>query len=142
MPPAASPAASAKAGYTLLEMLIVLAIMAVAMTIVVPRGAVMMDRVVTHAVFFDFQRQVSDLRREAYDSQTPVTLYGSGAADPADPAARTLALRSGWSYRLQRPIRIGDGGACTASAADLLKGGQVIMRLTMGDSACHFIRQD
>ena len=133
---------SSKAGYSLLEMMIVLAIMAVAMTVVVPRGAVMMDRVVTHAVFFDFQRQISDLRREAFNNQSPLTVYPSGAVDPNDPQGRAIPLRAAWSYRLARPIRISEGGACTPASAEILKGDVVIMHLNMADQTCHFIRLD
>ena len=134
--------AEAKAGYSILEMLIVLAIMAVAMTLVVPRGAAMMDRVVTHAVFFDFQRQISDLRREAFNSQSQLTVYPADAVDPKDPQARTIPLRAAWSYHLARPIRISEGGACTATSAELLKSGAVIMHLIMADQTCHFTRLD
>jgi prepilin-type N-terminal cleavage/methylation domain-containing protein len=139
---AASSGAGSNAGYSLLEMLIVLAIMAVAMAIVVPRGAVMMDRVVTHAVFFDFQRQMSDLRRDAFNSQSPLTVYASGGVDPQDPQGRAIPLRASWSYRLARPIRISEGGACSPTSAEILRAGQVIMHLNMADQTCHFIRLD
>jgi len=123
-------------------MLIVLALMALAVAIVVPRGAVMLDRLVIHAVQFDFQRQVSDLRRQAYQSETPLGLYSTGAADPNDPGARTIPLRSGWSYRLDRPVRIGAGGACSPASVAIFKHGQALMHLRSADAACHFIRLD
>ena len=83
-----------KRGYTLLEMLIVLAVMALAIAIVVPRGEAMLDQMTAHAVFFDFQRQMLDLRREAYAAQTPVTVKSSDDTDPADAADRVIPLRS------------------------------------------------
>ncbi|HEY2708125.1 MAG TPA: hypothetical protein VGI95_08725 [Caulobacteraceae bacterium] len=125
-----------------MEMLIVLAIMALAVALVMPRGEAMLDGMTTHAVFFDFQRQISDLRREAYASQTPTTVRGTGDADPADAGDIVIPLRAAWSYRLERPIAISDGGVCTPSAVEVLKAGRPVMHLTMGDSACHFIRQD
>lgn len=65
-----------KAGYSVLEVLIVLAIMAMASAIVMPRGLAMLDRVMTHVVFFDLQREVSDLRRDAYRTETPKMVAG------------------------------------------------------------------
>jgi prepilin-type N-terminal cleavage/methylation domain-containing protein len=135
-------AGKAKGGYTLIEMLIVLAIMALAVAIVAPRGEAMLDQMTEHAVFFDFQRQMSDLRREAYASQTPVAVRAADDADPRDASARVLALRSGWTYRLDRPIEISAGGLCTPAAVEVLKAGQPVMHLTADDAACHFIRLD
>jgi prepilin-type N-terminal cleavage/methylation domain-containing protein len=138
----ARAAGGAKAGYTLLEMLIVLAIMALAIAIVVPRGEAALDQMTAHAVFFDFQRQVSDLRREAYASQTPTLVRDADDPDPKDAAARVLALRSGWTYRLDHPIAITAGGVCTAGAVEVLKSGHPVMHLTAADTSCHFIRLD
>jgi prepilin-type N-terminal cleavage/methylation domain-containing protein len=132
----------AKAGYTLLEMLIVLAIMALAVAIVLPRGEAALDQMTAHAVFFDFQRQLSDLRREAYASQTPVWVRGGDDQDPRDTAARVLLLRAGWTYRLDRPIAITAGGLCSPAAVEVLKSGHPVMHLTAADAACHFIRED
>ena len=135
-------AARLKAGFSLMEMLIVLAIMAIAIALVMPRGQAMLDSMTAHAVFFDFQRQMLDLRREAYATQTPATVKSSDDADPVDAAGRVIPLRSQWSYRLERPIGVSAGGVCTPAAVDVLKSGRTVMHLTMGDTACHFIRLD
>ena len=134
--------ARAKRGYTLLEMLIVLAVMALAIAIVMPRGEAMLDQMTAHAVFFDFQRQVSDLRRQAYASQTSVSVIGSDDANPSGGPARALPLRTGWTYRLSQPIAISDGGACSGGAVEVLKYGRPAMHLALADRACHFIRLD
>ncbi len=134
--------AAAKAGFSLLEMLIVLAIMAISVAVAVPRGRAVLDQMITHAVFFDFQRQVSDLRRQAYAAQTPVTIKGDLDADPRDALDRQIFLRASWTYRLTRPIVISEGGVCTPATVEVLKAGRSIMHLTMADDLCHFIRQD
>jgi len=131
-----------KRGYTLLEMLIVLAVMALAIAIVVPRGEAMLDQMTAHAVFFDFQRQVSDLRRGAYASQTAVAIRGSDDADPSLARARAIPLRAGWTYRLTQPIAISEGGACAGGNVEILKYGRPVMHLAMADRACHFVRLD
>lgn len=129
-------------GYTLIEVLVVLAIMALAVAFVAPRGEAMLDQMTAHAVFFDFQRQVSDLRRQAYASQSGVTLRGSDDADPSLARARALPLRAGWTYRLTQPIAISDGGACAGGQVELLKYSRPVMHLAMADRACHFVRLD
>lgn len=123
------------AGFSLLEMLVVLAVMALAMTLVMPSGAVMLDRATAHSVFFDFQRQVSDLRLRAYRNETAVTL------EPAPvPGVEPIRLRTGWSYRLDAPVRISDGGACSAGLATLFRDGRPVMRLRTTGAACRFER--
>jgi prepilin-type N-terminal cleavage/methylation domain-containing protein len=131
-----------KGGYTLLEMLIVLGIMALAIAIVLPRGEAALDQMTAHAVFFDFQRQVSDLRREAYASETPTAVRAPDDTAPADAAGRLLRLRSGWSYRLDQPIEITAGGLCTPARVEVTKLGAPVMHLVSSDSACHFTRLD
>lgn len=130
----------AEAGFSLLEMLIVLAIMAVAIAVVMPRGEAMLDQMTAHAVFFDFQRQVSDLRREAYASQTAVGVRGDDDRDPSHADDKRIALRSGWSYRLDQPIGIDEGGRCSGTGVEVLKSGRPVMRLMLSDRACHFTR--
>jgi prepilin-type N-terminal cleavage/methylation domain-containing protein len=135
-PPAPDPGAR-RAGFSLLEMLVVLAVLALAAAIVLPRGSVMLDRAAAHSVFFDFQRQVSDLRLEAWRTETPLLL-----TDPAarSPGARTIALKGGWTYRLDRTLQISDGGACPPAQAQLLKNGRPVVRLASTDGLCHFRR--
>lgn len=128
-----------RAGFSLLEILVVLGVMALAFALVMPRGAAMLDQAAAHSVFFDFQRQVSDLRLKAYRSEAPAVL--TDAAQPA-PGGAVVTLRSGWSYRLDRPVTISDGGACSAAIAILYKNGRQVMRLATGDGACHFSRLD
>ncbi len=137
----ARAAADARSGFSLLEMLVVLAIMGLALAIVMPRGAVMMDRVLSHALFFDFQRQVSDLRRDAYRTQAAVVLSDSAAA-AVDPAARVLPLRAGWTYRMERPLTIGSGGLCAGGPVEILKSGKPVMHLAAPGPDCRFVRLD
>jgi hypothetical protein len=114
--------------------------MAVAIAMVMPRGEAMLDQMTAHAVFFDFQRQVSDLRREAYASQTAVGVRGDDDRDPSHADDKLIALRSGWSYRLDQPIAIDEGGRCAATGVEVLKSGRPVMRLQLTDRACHFTR--
>jgi len=131
-----------RAGYSLLEMLIVLAIMALAAALVVPRGEAMLDQMTAHAVFFDFQRQLADARREAYAAETATAVRAADDTAPADASARILPLRSGWTYRLDHPIAITAGGRCSRAAVEVLKNGSPVMHLAASDDACHLVRLD
>lgn len=141
-PESSPPRLRSRAGYSVLEMLVVLAIMALAVALVMPRATLMIDRMTAHAVFFDFQRQVLDLRRQAYAEQTPMVLYDDAAIAGRDPRGRVLALRAQWTYRLRRPVRISEGGACQTDAVEVLKAGRPVMRLAPGEGQCRFIRLD
>jgi prepilin-type N-terminal cleavage/methylation domain-containing protein len=127
------------AGFSLLEVLIVLALLALSAAVVLPSGAVMLDRVGAHAAFFDVQRQLSDLRLAAYRAQTPTVIAAPGAPEPG---AVQLTMKSGWSYGLDHPIRISEGGACAPAAVALSRRGKVVMHLRMADAACHLLRLD
>ena len=132
-----------KVGYSLLEVLVALAIMGLGAAIIIPRAAGQMDGVVIHSVAFDFQRQVSDLRRRAFDTSTPLRIVASGTAvEPPSDAAEpvTVALRSGWSYRLSAPLRLAAGGACADVTVDLVHEGRARAHLESRDAACHFTR--
>jgi|HubBroStandDraft_5_1064220.scaffolds.fasta_scaffold344535_2 prepilin-type N-terminal cleavage/methylation domain-containing protein len=152
MPTLPSDALASKRGYTLLEMLIALAIMGLAAAVILPSGATALDQIVVHTVFFDFQRQVSDLRSAAFAEQRDYALVSSegsdassnivvvGAAKPTRERVVNLALRSGWQYRVSRPITISAGGACSDGAVDLISLQRVAAHLETHDGACHFIR--
>ena len=137
-PPANSP--DPRGGFSLLEMLFVLALMSLTLLIVAPRGAVLTDRVMAHAAFFDFQRQVADLRREAYRSETGLVLYSPSQEALTDPQARIIALQTGWSYRLDRPVAITAGGMCSPAKAEILHGTHTVMQLVGASADCKFTR--
>jgi prepilin-type N-terminal cleavage/methylation domain-containing protein len=135
-----APETASKAGYSLLEMLIVLAIMAIATTLVLPSGLALTGQMTAHAEQFDFQRQILELRRQAYDQQAPFVVYPTGAAPQGDQSARVLTLRPGWSYRLTPALSISEGGVCGSSTAILLHLGAPVMRLVTADGTCAFTR--
>ena len=116
-----------------------LGLLALTAAVVLPSGAVMLDRVSAHAAFFDVQRQLSDLRLAAYRSETPAVIAEPGKPEPG---AVLLSMRSGWSYGLDHPIRISEGGACAPAAVTLSRRGRVVMHLRMADAACHLLRLD
>jgi prepilin-type N-terminal cleavage/methylation domain-containing protein len=140
-PESSSRRLRARAGYSVLEVLVVLAIMALAVALVMPRGALMIDRMTAHAVFFDFPARVLDLRRQAYADQAPIVLYD-------DPAAPGAILAGGcWpcapSGPTAWPSRCGSAKAGPAGTTRRdPEGGPSVMRLAPRAGECRFIRLD
>ena len=131
---------SGRAGFSLLEMLVVLALMSLTLLIVVPRGATLTDRVVAHAVFFDFERQLAELRRQAYRNETEVVLQSGAAGAVPDVGSGTMKLQPGWSYQLDHPVVITPGGVCSTGEAEVFHGARPVMRLRAPRTDCKFIR--
>ena len=127
-----------RGGYTLIEVLVVLAIFALSTAIIMPSTARMLDQTTSHAVFFEFQRQMSDLRREANRTGTSLRVV-----DPSMPKTeddRLLELRSPWRYTLAPALDIAEGGGCSTASANLINQDRVVMTLRTDDGTCRFIR--
>ena len=128
----------ARGGYTLIEVLVVLAIFALSTAIIMPSTARMLDQTTSHAVFFEFQRQISDLRREANRTGMPLRVI-----DPSMPKTeddRVLELRAPWRYTLAPALDIAEGGGCSTVSANLINQDRVVMTLRTDDGTCRFIR--
>lgn len=145
-----------QAGFSLIEVLVVLAIFALGTALIMPSTARMLDQTTSHAVFFEFQRQVSDLRREANRTGQslriidPVAAQSQAQADGDDPGQieagnpvdqdRVIPLRATWTYTLAPALEIEEGGHCSTASANLLNEGRVVMSLKTEDGTCRFIR--
>ena len=120
----------AKAGFTLLETLIALAVLALVAALATTRVSVALEQMATHVAFQDLQTQATALRLRAFREAEPQTLDLSTA----------LVLRPGWSARSQAPLAVEADGACASSPVELLHGDVVRARLAPADGACRFAR--
>lgn len=78
---------SSRAGFSLIEILVVLAIFALSAAVIMPSTSRMLDQATSHAVFFEFQKQVSDYRREANRTGVAIRLADPEAAKGDSPQA-------------------------------------------------------
>jgi prepilin-type N-terminal cleavage/methylation domain-containing protein len=147
----------AKSGYSLLEMMIVLAIISLSVVMVMPRMGAALDQVVVHTLQFEMQRQVSTLRRRAYLEQTDLWL-----TEQALPAAQTLdeiappqaaipepvgpqkqwvaiTLPKTWKAAYASPIRFKSSGQCTVSDIEVSSLGKRSIRMSLNED-CQLIR--
>lgn len=131
---------SRRNGFSLMEILVVLVILALSTAIVMPGTSRMLDQATAHAVFFEFQRQVSDLRREANRTGVAIRLVDPSAETPLPEGSRTVELRKPWRYTLAPALMIAEGGACSPATANLVNGDYVVMTLRSTDPTCQFIR--
>lgn len=132
--------ASARAGFSLMEILAVLVIFALSTAIIMPSTSRMLDQATSHAVFFEFQRQVSDLRREANRTGIAIRLVDPSARTPLPEGDRVLELRKPWRYTVAPALLIAEGGACSPTMANLVNEDRVVMTLRSDDPTCQFTR--
>lgn len=139
----AGPAAKAKAGFTLLEVLIVLGLTALLAAMAIPRIAGSIDQILAHGEYLKFQQQVLDLRRQSFHEGQGLRLVSTGEfVDDADsdPPLAEVQLGPGWSYRLSDPVDIDAAGACSPAEVDLLHNGRPRLHVVGQGSTCRFLR--
>lgn len=130
-------------GFSLMEVLVVLAIFALSTALILPSMSRVLDQTMAHAVFFEFQRQVSDLRREANRTGLDIRVRDPSVELPSeisDSSMRGLRLREPWTYTLVPELDIEAGGRCSTGSANLINQGRVVMTLRTEDGKCGFIR--
>jgi prepilin-type N-terminal cleavage/methylation domain-containing protein len=131
-----------RAGFTLLEVLLAIAIMSLTVALILPNVFATQEHNKADRAFFHFRRMTLDLRATAFHEERPLVLVDTGKFvedDDAEPAVAEIKLDDGWSYHLSAPMNISAGGVCDQVTAELSQAGQIRMRLT-GDAACAFTR--
>lgn len=124
-----------------MEILVVLAIFGLATAIIMPSTSRMLDQAMSHAVFFEFQRQVSDLRREASRTGVAIRVVDPAAAgEVKEETDRTLTLRPPWRYTMAPALEIAEGGACSPTSVNLARDDVVVMTLRSSGTDCRFTR--
>ena len=123
-----------------MEMLVVLVIMGLSTAVIMPSSARMLDQATSHAVFFEFQREVSDLRRRSNRTGVDLSVVDPGTPLPLPEGANVIPLRSPWRYTVAPALEIAEGGVCAPASVNLIKDDTVVMSLQSTGSNCRFIR--
>lgn len=123
-----------------MEILVVLVIMAVATAVIMPSSAQMLDQATSHAVFFEFQREVSDLRRQANRTGIGMTVVDPASPLPLAEDARIIPMRKPWRYTVAPALDIADGGVCAPVSVNLIKDSTIVMSLQSSGTNCRFVR--
>lgn len=135
----AQPRDRVRKGYSLIEILVVLAIIALATALVVPNGSRLMDQAMGQAVFFEFQRDLFAVRKEANRTQTAMVVREPGQV-PQDATERVFSLRAGWTYKVTPELRIDDAGACSPAEISILRDEAALLNLRVEGADCRLTR--
>lgn len=109
----------AAAGYTLLEMVVVMTILAMATAVAAPMGSRMIGA-------WSNATQVQDVLGQI--EQLPSTVRDSGKPLQAGPDGEPLPVKlpQGWKLELHQPLHILANGACSSATATLVTPRQQI----------------
>lgn len=124
-------------GLSLIEVLAVLAITALAAALVFPLGGRLFDRISVHASFFAVQRQILDARREAVREEVGIVFTADAHPEGNE---RTFLLPKDWSYVLDAPFVIEADGRCGLNRLTLRHRGRDIALLEGREDDCRLIR--
>ena len=118
-------------------------IMAFAVAIVLPNVKRDLSEAVIQSTFFDFQRQATGLRAQAFNENLAISLVSSGefVDDPdAEPRPAEIQFQTeDWKYVLSAPMTISAGGVCDPVEVDLIQGENLAAHLESRPD-CHFVR--
>jgi general secretion pathway protein G len=113
------------AGFTLLEILVVLAILALVAAATLPALGRIYDRVAWRFYRVDVERQIAGLRLKAYLDARDLALVSQPAEPGADaPPGERIALQlpAGWRVVVRQPIIYRADGICLGGRLDLIGG--------------------
>ena len=123
-----------------MEILVVLVILALSTAVIMPSTTRMLDQATSHAVFFEFQREVSDLRRQANRTGIGLTVVDPATPLPLAEDTHVIAMRQPWRYTVAPALEIAEGGVCAPASVNLIRDDVVVMALRSDSANCRFIR--
>lgn len=139
--------AGASAGYSLIEVMITLAVLALAASVVTPGLSSGMDSASIRSARLQAESAVMAIRRLAIRNDQSIAIAPSrdtgssldpgrlarGAEPKADIAMR-LELPDGWTYTLGSPVRVRPDGTCSSADLDLVREASAPIRLRVSGS--------
>lgn len=128
-----------RAGFSILEMLAALAVLALGASLVTVRASVALDQMSAHAAHLELQTRLAELRRSAFAAESPLTVLAVRGEEDG-PAAVVLAAPEGWTLAFDHPLTLSPGGACGVADLELSRQGRKPVKLTTRDGACGLLR--
>jgi prepilin-type N-terminal cleavage/methylation domain-containing protein len=136
---------AANGGYSLLEVMITLAVLALAASVVMPGLSSGMESASIRSARLQAESSVMAMRRLAIRNDQTIEIRSAlnpignraDAGEQADLAMR-LDLPDGWSYVLSGPVLVNPDGTCELADLDLLRdsGSPILLRIS---NACSLI---
>ena len=123
-------------GFTLLELLVVLALMALATSLVAPRLWGTLTSVAARNTRDGIAAQLDFLGYRAFALGVPVTLSADTAGRVLPDGEPVLALPAGWRLATERPIEFSLSGFCEGGSARLISPERHIWRVDFQPPAC------
>ena len=104
----------ASSGYSLIEVIVVLALLSLVTSVIIPSLSSSLDRFQLRSNQDEVLIQLSGLGYLAYQKQQAIVLY------PGDDFGDVLELPEGWSIELEGPIRYQANGICLGGTITLV----------------------
>lgn len=134
MTPISASSPSRRAGYSLLEVIAVVAIIAIAITLSAPSISRMLEGQAAQGVVRSLDITLVELRRDAIIAARPI---------PHATAAARLraALERGWALELSPAVAFTAGGFCPGGQAELTSPDRRRYTVRLSEGACTIERQ-
>lgn len=129
-------------GFSLLEVMVSLAILALAVAIVLPSLSASLASASRQAVRADLARQIVEYRLRAHDLSVALVLADPSpfvrgeASDKAQALQVHLSLPAGWRYRVRHPIIFSQDSDCSGGDVILEHDGGEQMTIALEPGQC------
>lgn len=124
------------AGFTLLEILVVLAIAGLLVSVTLPQMSGMAERVRIANERQAIVAEIENLGYRAYASGKTFVIHAAGPASAPGMPAMPLDLPEGWRLRTSKPISYGVNGVCSGGSIELVGPDRHVERYQLKPPQC------
>lgn len=117
-------------GFTLIEMLVVMAVLGLASSVVLPGMWRMLEAARARGDIADMEAAIASLPARRFFAATPATL------DRDSFAALVAPLPEGWDLAVPSPIRFATNGVCSGGELTLSAPGGLVLRYRLAPLTC------
>lgn len=117
-------------GFTLIEMLVVMAVLGLASSVVLPGMWRMLQAAQARGNIADMEAAIASLPARRFFAATPATL------DRDSFAALVAPLPAGWDVAIPTPVRFGTNGVCSGGTLTLSAPGGLVLNYRLAPLTC------